>query len=33
MLKAYIINLDRQPERLSTFYSNKDAHIFSRIPA
>lgn len=32
-LNAYVINLDRQPERLKAFYRQADTRDFSRIPA
>ncbi|MGX2955861.1 glycosyltransferase family 25 protein [Ursidibacter arcticus] len=33
MLKSYVINLDRQPERLHSFYQNSSAKSFLRLPA
>lgn len=33
MLKAYVINLDRQPQRLALFYRFADANQFVRLPA
>lgn len=32
-MKGYVINLDRQPERLTHFYKQSGSEIFERIPA
>ncbi|MDO4698038.1 MAG: glycosyltransferase family 25 protein [Pasteurellaceae bacterium] len=33
MLQGYVINLDRHPERLFTFYQQPEARLFQRMPA
>lgn len=32
-MKGYVINLDRQPERLTHFYKQSGSEIFERVPA
>lgn len=32
-MKGYVINLDRQPERLNQFYKQSGSEIFERVPA